>query len=154
MFESGAVVLHLAQGSPALSPADPAGRARVTSWVVAALNSVEPHVQAFLALDGAPVAETWAIERQTQARATLDNRLAALSGWLGDREHLEGRFTAADIIMTSALRELVDSGALAAFPNLDAYRRRCEGRPAFVRSLEAQLQTFRENAPAEPAPHG
>ncbi len=78
----------------------------------------------------------------------LDQRLAALNAWLGGKDYLEGRFTAGDLIMTTVLRELVDCGALARFPSLDAYRRRCEARPAFGRALEGQMQTFRENAPA------
>jgi glutathione S-transferase len=142
MFESGAIVLHLAEESEALAPADKAGRARVTTWVVAALNSIEPHAQIYLSLHAGPDDE-----RRTQARARLDQRLAALGDWLGDEDYLEGRFTAADIVMTCALRELVESGVLRAHPSLDAYRARCEARPAFARSLEAQLQTFRENAP-------
>jgi len=86
--------------------------------------------------------------RRRQAEAIVEGRLAALSAWLGDKEHLEGRFTAGDLIMTTVLRELVDSGVLARFPSLDAYRLRCEARPAFGRAMEAQMRTFRENAPA------
>ena len=75
-------------------------------------------------------------------------RKAALSGWLDGKDYLEGRFTAGDLIMTTVLRDLVDCGALARFPALDAYRRRCEARPAFGRALEAQHRTYRENAPS------
>jgi glutathione S-transferase len=78
----------------------------------------------------------------------LTGRLAALTTSLGDKEYFEGRFTAGDLIMTTVLRELVDSGILARFPTLDAHRKRCEGRHAFRRALEAQLNTFRENQPA------
>ena len=78
----------------------------------------------------------------------LDGRLAALSAWLGSKDYLEGRFTAGDLVMTTVLRELVDCGALRRHPNLEAYRRRCEARPAFGRAMEGQMQTFRENAPA------
>jgi len=74
--------------------------------------------------------------------------LAALSDWLDGKQYLEDRFTAGDLIMTTVLRELGDTGAFARFPILDTYRRRCEARPAFARALEAQLQAFRENAPA------
>ena len=148
MFESGAIVLHIAETSEALAPRDPAGRARVTTWVIAALNSIEPHAQNFVSLDTFHAGEAWIVERRPQAQAMLDGRLAALSAWLGDKDWLEDRFTAGDLIMTTVLRELVDCGALARFPNLDAYRRRGEARPAFGRAMEAQLQTFRENAPA------
>lgn len=148
MFESGAIVLHIAEASEALAPSDPAGRARVSAWVIAALNSVEPQVQNLVHLDAFHAGEAWTVERRPQAQAALDARLAALSDWLGEKDYLEGRFTAGDLMMTSVLRELVDNGALARFPSLDAYRRRCEARPAFGRAFEAQMQTFRENAPA------
>jgi glutathione S-transferase len=148
MFESGAIVLHLAAQSDALSPPDPSGRARMTTWVVAALNSVEPHVQNLVHLDVFHAGEAWAKERRPQAEAILRGRLASLASWLGDKDHLEGRFTAGDLMMTTVLRELVDSGLLAEFPTLDAYRARCEARPAFGRAMEAQLQPFRENAPS------
>lgn len=149
MFESGAIVLHIAERSEKLSPTDPAGRAQVTSWVIAALNSVEPHVQNYVHLDAFHAGEAWTVERRPQALAMLKGRLAALATWLGDKPYLvAGRFTAADIIMTTVLRETVDSGVLADFPTLDAYRIRCDSRPAFARAMEAQLQPFRENAPA------
>ncbi|HZL00596.1 MAG TPA: glutathione S-transferase family protein [Caulobacteraceae bacterium] len=140
MFESGAIVLHIAAKSEALAPSDAAGRARVASWVFAAMNSIEPQAQNFLHIEEpAP---------RPRLEAALTLRLEALSAWLGDKDCLEGRFTAGDLMMTTVLRELVDCGMLARFANLDAYRRRCEGRPAFGRALEAQLRVFRENAPA------
>lgn len=138
MFESGAIVLHIAAKSDALSPADEAGRARVTTWVLAALNSIEPYAQIMIHL------------KDSRMAPVLDARLAALSAWLDGKDHLEGRFTAGDLMMTTVLRELVNSGTLARFPVLDAYRKRCEARPAFRRALEAQMQVFRDNAPANP----
>lgn len=138
MFESGAIVLHIAAKSDALSPADEAGRARVTTWVLAALNSIEPYAQIMIHL------------KDSRMAPVLDARLAALSAWLDGKDHLEGRFTAGDLVMTTVLRELVNSGTLARFPVLDAYRKRCEARPAFRRALEAQMQVFRDNAPANP----
>jgi glutathione S-transferase len=146
MFESGAVVLHLAAKSDALAPVDAAGRARVATWVLAALNSVEPHVQNYN--DAADSEETWAAARLPAVEAMLTQRLEALSAWLGDRPYLEDGFTAGDLIMTTVLRELVDSGVLARYPNLDAYRKRCEDRPAFGKALGAQLALYRETAPA------
>ena len=149
MFESGAIVLHIAETSPALSPGDPAGRARTTTWVIAALNSVEPHVMNLVHLDAFHAGEAWTVERRPQAEAMLTGRLTSLSAWLEDgREWLEGRFTAGDLMMVAVLRELVDGGFLARFPVLDAYRRRGEARPAFGRAMEAQLTPFREFAPA------
>ena len=147
MFESGAIVLHIAERSEALAPRDPAGRARVATWVIAALNSIEPHAQNLVNLDSFYAGQAWTEGRRPSAQALLDSRLASLSAWLGDKNWLEGRFSAGDIVMVTVLRELVDCGALARFPNLDAYRRRGEARPAFVRAMDAQMQTFRENAP-------
>jgi glutathione S-transferase len=147
IFESGAIVLHIAWKSDALAPRDEAGRARVTTWVIAALNSIEPHVQNLVQLDVFHAGEAWTKERRPQAEEMLCGRLAALSAWLEGREYLEDRFTAGDLMMTTVLRELVDSGVLARFPVLDAYRQRCEGRPAFSRALEAQMRPFRENEP-------
>jgi glutathione S-transferase len=138
LFESGAIVLHIAATSEALAPADAAGRARTTTWVIAALNSIEPYAQMLIHLR----------ESRAQAESLLNRRLEPLSAWLDGKDYLEGRFTAGDLMMTAVLRELVDSGTLARFPVLDAYRKRCEARPAFGRALEAQMQVFRDNAPA------
>ncbi len=148
MFESGAIVLYIADQSEALAPRDAAGRARVTTWVIAALNSIEPHAQNLVQLDVFHANEAWTKERRPQVEAALNQRLMALSEWLDGKQYLEDCFTAGDLIMTTVLRELADSGALARFPTLNAYCRRCEARPAFGRALEAQMQAFRENAPA------
>jgi glutathione S-transferase len=148
MFESGAIVLHIAAKSEALSPRDEEGSARVASWVIAALNSIEPFAQNFIQIAEFHAGEAWAEAQRLQAEALLNKRLAGLSAWLGEKDYLEGRFTAGDLIMTTVLRELVDCGALARFANLDAYRRRGEARPAFGRAMEGQMQPFRENAPA------
>ncbi|WP_426421204.1 glutathione S-transferase family protein [Bradyrhizobium genosp. A] len=147
MFESGAIVLYIAAKSEKLAPRDEPGRARMTSWVIAALNSIEPHAQNLIQFDGSGAGETWAGEYGARLRAMLDRRLAALSAWLGRKEYLEGCFSAGDLMMTTVLRELVDSGVLSQFPILDAFRQRCEARPAFGRAMEAQMQPFRENAP-------
>jgi glutathione S-transferase len=151
MFESGAIVLRIAAKSEALAPRDAAGRARVTTWVIAALNSVEPHVQNLIQLDAFHAGEAWTKERRPQVESMLNERLKALSAWLDGKEYLDDRFTAGDLIMTTVLRELVDTGVLSRFPNLDAYHRRCEARPAFGRALEAQMRPFRENAPTAPS---
>ena len=147
MFETGAILMHLAAKSPALAPRDPAGRAKVMSWVVAALNSIEPHAQNLVNLDTFYAGQAWTTERRPGARALLDQRLTALSVWLADRDYLEGTFTAGDIAMHTVLRELVDCKALLPFPNLEAYRTRCESRPAFTLAMDGQMRTFRENAP-------
>ena len=149
MFESGAIVLHLARMSEALSPSDPQGRARTTSWVIAALNSIEPHVVNYVSLDTFYAGQAWTVERRPQARAILELRLAALSTWLGDKPYLETHFSAGDIIMTCVLRELVNTDLLVQHPNLAAYVRRCEARPAFGLAMTAQMQTYRDHAPPE-----
>ena len=146
MFESGAIVLHIAAQSEALAPRDAAGWARTTTWVFAAMNSIEPHSQNFVHLDD-NAGEDWAKAYRDRVEAALVDRLSALSAWLGEKDYLEDRFTAGDLMMTTVLRELVDSGMLARFPNLDAYRARCEARPAFAVALEGQMQAFRDHAP-------
>ena len=149
MFESGAIVLHIAARSPALAPGDARGRARVTSWVLAALNSIEPYAQNFIQFDADGAGEAWAKQRRAQLEANLSRRLSMLSAWLGDKDYLEGRFTAGDLVMAAVLRELVDCGLLAGFPTIDAYLQRCVARPAFARALEAQMRPFRHYVPAE-----
>ena len=145
MFESGAIVLHIAAKSEVLAPRDAAGQARVATWVLAALNSVEPFSRNLIELGDSD--DAWAEARRAQVEAALGERLGALNAWLQGRDYLEGRFTAGDLIMTTVVRELVDSGVLARYPALDAYRRQCEARPAFGRAMEAQLRPFREHAP-------
>lgn len=147
LFESGAIVLYLSRQSEALAPADEAGRARVASWILAALNSIEPHVGQLALTDIFHKGEAWTVERRPQIVAMVEKRLQQLDAWLGDKEYLEGRFTAGDLLMASVLRSVPDD-ILARFPRLEAYRVRCIARPAFQRALEAQLQPFRENAPA------
>jgi glutathione S-transferase len=148
IFESGAILIHLAEKSEALAPKDPAGRARVATWVISGLNSVEPFAQNLATLDSFYAGQPWVEGYRPVARAILEKRLASLSNWLGDKDWLEGRFTAGDIIMVTVLRELVACGILKSFPNLDAYRARGEARTAFAKAMEDQLQTFRENAAA------
>ena len=148
MFESGAIVLYLAERSEALAPRDTPGRARMTTWVLAALDSIEPFVNPLLDIDIFHPGEDWTKERRPQVEAALCGRLAALAAWLGERAYLEDRFTAGDLMMATVLRELRASGILARFPALDAYTSRCEARPAFGRALAAQMKPFRDTASA------
>jgi glutathione S-transferase len=155
LFESGAIVLYIAARSEALSPGDEAGRARAMAWVIAALNSVEPHVQNLVHLGVFHAGKAWAKESRPHAEAMLNGRLEALSTWLVGKNYLEDRFTVGDLIMTTVLRELgEESDAASRFPILDAYRRRCEARPAFGRALEAQIQAFQQNASRRPFASG
>jgi len=146
MFESGAIVLHIAEKSEALSPRDAAGRARVMTWVIAALNSVEPFCWNVARFDGEGAGEAWAEKHRKELAEALDRRLAPLEARLSGRDYLEGRFTAGDIVMSTALRELAgESGELARYPALTAYVERCTSRPAFERALEAQMKPFLEH---------
>jgi glutathione S-transferase len=146
LFESGAIVLHIARSSEILAPQD-AGFARVVAWVIAALSSIEPSVQNFANLDSFHAGAPWVAGYRPVAEAALRRRLTALAAWLEGRSYLEGRFTAADIMMATVLRELEDSAILADYPVVDAYLQRCLARPAWHRALDTQLATFRANAP-------
>lgn len=148
LFESGAILLHIAEKSETLLPKEPEARAQAIVWIFAALNSIEQFIHEFAFLDAFYPNEEWARLRKPSARAQLNARLAQLSKRLDDREYLEGRFTAGDLMMSSVLRILRDTDVLAAFPNLAAYRVRCEARPAFQRALAGQMESFREDAPA------
>ena len=146
LFESGAIVLHVAERSETLLPRDPVGRARAIAWMFAALNSVEPHVQHLAAVDLFHTDEPWAKQRRPGAVKLVEARLAVLSDRLDGRDYLEDRFTAGDLLMTTVLRILRHTDLVAARPALDAYVARCEGRPAFQKALAAQLAPF--EAPA------
>jgi glutathione S-transferase len=146
LFESGAIVHHIAQRSAALMPVDPAGRARVTAWLFAAMNSIEPHIQNLTAIDLFYAQEDWAKARRPGAVEAVQKRLQDLAAWLGDRNYLEDRFTAADLLMTTVLRFLRHTDIVAQFPVLENYRLRCEARPAFQRALAAQMAVFERHA--------
>jgi glutathione S-transferase len=148
LFESGAIVLHVAEKSDALMPRDPAGRARAVTWLFAALNSVEPPIQNLAAIDLFYAQEEWAKERRPGAVQMVEKRLDELAAALGGRDWLEDRFTAGDLMMTSVLRILRHTDIVAQRPALEAYRQRCEARPAFRKALADQLRPFAENAPA------
>lgn len=152
LFESGAIVLHIARGQEVLAPQDVAGFGRVTTWVIAALSSVEPKVQAYANLDVFHADQAWVAGYRPVAEAYLRRRLAALETWLTARDYLEGRFTAGDILMSTVLREIERTPVLADYPAIGAYLERCFARPAWTRALQAQLATFRENAPREAEP--
>lgn len=143
LFESAAIVHHIAQRSEALMPADAAGRARVTSWLFAAMNTIEPRIQNLAAIDLFYAQEDWARARRPGAVQDVHQRLQDLATFLGGREYLEGRFTAADLLMTSVLRILRHTNIVAQIPVLEGYRVRCEARPAFQRALAAQMAVFR-----------
>ena len=151
LFESGAILLHLGERSPALLPVDADARARVTAWMFAALNSVEPYVGNLVSLVVFSAGEPWAAGARPAAEAMVNKRLRDLDDWLDGRQWLENAFSAADILMTSVLR-LVDSMKMVeAYPRVMAYRDRCMARPAFKKALADQVAHFRQAQAQEPA---
>jgi len=154
LFESGAIVLHIADRAPALLPGDAKERELVRTWTFAALNSVEPPIMMinFMDLQPGGVPEGAKALRETVA-GWIGMRLDNLATFLGDREHLvAGRFTAADLMMTTVLRILRNTDLVAQRPTLDAYQRRGEARPAFQKALAAQMAAFAANAPPPAKP--
>jgi glutathione S-transferase len=147
LFESGAILLHIAARSEALFPSDATGRERATSWVFAAVNSVEPMLQPFCFLDLFYPGQEWVKLYRPEGERLAKMRLSALSNCLGNRDYLEDRFTIGDLMMAMVLRMTRDTNLLADYPNLADYRIRCEARPAFQRALNAQLADFKANAP-------
>jgi glutathione S-transferase len=148
LFESGAIVLHIAQRSDALMPADANGRARMTTWMFAALNTLEPHISNFIAIDFFHAKEDWAKQRRPALLDMAQTRLNVLSNQLHGRDYLEDRFTAADLMMTTVLRMAERARLTAAQPALEAYRLRCEARPAFQRALARHMADFGEEVRA------
>lgn len=148
-FESGAIALHVAEKSPALMPQDPRGRARARTWVFAAVNSVEQHIQNLAIIDLFNPDKPWAKERRPEAVEIVRDRLTKLNIWMNGREYLEdNRFTIGDLMMTTVLRNLRQTDILAKeFPQLDQYVKRCESRPAFKKALSDQMEVFKANAP-------
>jgi glutathione S-transferase len=147
LFESAAIVQYLAERSEALSPRDPAGRAKVAQWMFAAMNSVEPHVTNLANLDLFYSGEEWAKARRPGQEAFTRMKLASLGKRLDRRQWLEDRFTAADLLMVTVLRNLRHTDIVSADPVLGSYVARGEARPAFQRALAAQLAPFAENVP-------
>lgn len=149
MFESGAIVLHLGERCETLLPRDNAARARAVTWVLAALNGVEPIVMQLPVVDLFARDEQWAKLRRPSLVDSISQRLGRLSDWLGEREYLEDRFTAGDLMMTTVLRILRDTDIVAGYPNLAAYQRRCEARPAFEQALADQMAPFSRYEPSD-----
>jgi glutathione S-transferase len=138
LFETGAIVFHLAQRHAGLFPEDAGARARAITWMFAALNTVEPPI---LDLSVARIQEgdkPWAKERLPLVQDRIRYRLAQLSARLGDADWLDGAFSAGDLLMVSVLLRLRPSGLLDEFPRLAAYVARGEARPAYRRAFAAQ----------------
>lgn len=145
LFETGAIVLHIAERSETLLPKDAQARARATQWLIAALNSIEPFIMEVARIDLFAAGEEWAKLRRPGAVKFAEWRLKCLANNLGDRLYLDGdRFTAGDLLMASVLRimpELTNTQSA-----LRAYVERCTARAAFKRAYDAQMGDFKAAA--------
>ena len=139
LFETGSIVLHIAQRHKGLLPDDADGRARAITWMFAAANTIEPPI---LELQNTRLLEgdkSWTAERMPLVKDRCRDRLKQLSAYLGDSEWLDGAFSAGDLMMASVLLRLRASGLLDEYANLAAYVARGEARPAYKRAFAAQL---------------
>ena len=142
MFETGAIIFHIAERHPGLFPEDANARARAIMWMFAALNTIEPPI---VELEQAPYAEgdkPWHAERMPMLRDRMRGRLDRLAARLDDAEWLDGAFSAGDLMMVMVLRRLEGEGLLEEYANLSAYVARGEARPAYKRAFAAQLAVF------------
>lgn len=145
LFETGAIVLHIAEHHAGLLPGDAKARARAITWMFAALNTVEPPIverEMAMILERD---EAWYEQRLRGLEESVRKRLGELSARLGDADWLEGDFSAGDLLMVTVLLRLKRSGMLDEYPNLSAYLARGEGRPAFKRAFDAQFAVFTES---------
>jgi glutathione S-transferase len=142
LFESGAIILHIAERHAGLLPSDPNARARAIAWMFAALNTVEPPIVERSMATILERDKSWYAERQPMLEERVHVRLGELSSRLGDAEWLDGAFSAGDLLMVTVLRRLDGSGLVEKFPNLSAYVARGEARPAYQRAFAAQLAVF------------
>ncbi|HEX2892125.1 glutathione S-transferase family protein [Vineibacter terrae] len=142
LFESGAIVLHIAQRHAGLLPEDSNSRTRAIAWMFAALNTVEPPIVERTMATLLERDKTWFDERQRMLEARVRDRLGQLSDRLGGADWLDGAFSAGDLLMVTVLQRLKGSGMLDEYPNLAAYVARGEARPAFERAFGAQLAVF------------
>jgi glutathione S-transferase len=139
LFESGSIVLHIAELFPGLLPEAAQARARAVTWMFAVLSTMEPPILDLSIARLTEGGESWAAQRLPLFEGRIRERLGRLSNYLGDAEWLDGAFSAGDLMMAHALRRLTRSGLLNEYPNLAAYVARGEARPAFKRALAAQL---------------
>ncbi len=142
LFESGAIVLHIAERRPGLLPDDANARARAIMWMFAALNTLEPPIFDRNLVTILERDRPWYEERLAALDQIIRKRLDGLSSHLGDADWLDGAFSAGDLLMVTVLRRLQSSGILNEYPNLAAYVARAEARPAYQRAFEAQRAVF------------
>lgn len=139
LFETGAIVLHIAERHGGLLPDDGNARARAIMWMFAALNTVEPPILEYATAKLLEGDKPWNKERLPLVEERIRNRLDQLSGRLADADWLDGAFSAGDLMMVSVLLRLKSSGILDKYPNLAAFVARGEARPAYKRAFAAQL---------------
>ena len=142
LFESGAIVFHIAERHAGLLPDDANARARAIAWMFAALSTVEPPIVDREIVTYAERDKSWRDERMAMVDDRIRVRLGELSARLGDADWLDGAFSAGDLLMVHVLRRLEGSGLLDEYPNLSAYIARAEARPAYKRAFAAQLAVF------------
>ena len=152
LFESGAIVWHLAEQHKGLLPDDADARARALAWMIAALNTVEQPIVEHEIASYFEADKPWRGEHLAMIVERVRSRLGDLSDRLGDADWLDGAFSAADLIMILVLRRLDGSGIVADFPNLAAYVARGEARPAYQRAFAAQADVYRDAARKDPQP--
>jgi glutathione S-transferase len=142
LFESGAIIFHIAEHHTGLLPVDPGARARAITWMFAALNTVEPPIvdRSFATLFEHD--KSWYAQRLALLDERVRVRLGELSRRLGNADWLDGEFSAGDLLMVTVLRRASGSGLLDEYPNLCAYVARGEARPAYKRAFDAQLAVF------------
>ena len=139
LFETGAIVFHIAERHAGLLPVDANARARAITWMFAALNTVEPPILELVTVRFLEGDKPWSKERLPLVVDRIRGRLVQLSAYLGDADWLDGGFSAGDLLMVSVLLRLRPSGILDEFPSLAAYVARGEARPAYQRAFAAQL---------------
>jgi glutathione S-transferase len=147
LFETGSIILHIAEHHAGLLPDDAMARARAITWMFAAVNTVEPPI---IELTTARLLEgnkPWTSERMPLVEDRIRQRLKQLSARLGNADWLDGAFSAGDLMMVHVLQRLKRSGLLNEYPNLSGYVARAEARPAYQRAFDAQLAVFTGNAP-------
>ncbi|MGH8519029.1 MAG: glutathione S-transferase family protein [Panacagrimonas sp.] len=143
LFESGAIVFHIAQHHVGLLPQDdPNARARAVMWMFAALSTVEPPILQREFSEYMEGDRPWYEERLQIIDSSIRSRLGELSHRLGEAAWLDGAFSGGDLLMVQVLRRLGGSSLIAEFPNLCAYVARAEARPAYQRAFAAQLAVF------------
>jgi glutathione S-transferase len=148
LFESGAIVFHIAERHAGLLPRDAHARARAITWMFAAINTVEPPILDLVTAKLVEGDKPWSERRLPLVQDRIRVRLGELSARLGDAEWLDGAFSAGDLMMVAVLLRLRMSGMLDGYPNLSAYVARGEARPAYKRAFAAQLALFTGKPPA------